>query len=139
MKTLEFKQFRNKGDVLIMEKEDGTQQFLPKLQLQEMLKNRKTNTKLVFVASCHSEQTGWTFHEAGVGHVICTRRETPIKDTAQQKFTERFYQHLFSDEMSICDAFHKAQEHILEHSDPSISREAYKFIIIRPKDKPYNF
>lgn len=111
LKGSEFKDFHNKGDVLILESEVGTQSFLTKQQLREYL-HKKTDIKLVFVASCHSEQTGWTFHEAGIGHVICTRRETPISDVAQKKFTERFYHHLFCDELSICEAFWKAKQFI---------------------------
>lgn len=133
----EFREFHNKGDVLILESLVGTQNFLTKNQLREYL-HKKMDIKLVFVASCHSEQTGWTFHEAGIGHVICTRRETPIKDAAQKKFTARFYRHLFSDEFSICEAFDKARRFIASDSNPLIADEAYKFIIIRPKDKPYN-
>ena len=62
---------------------------------------------MVFVASCYSEQTGWTFHNAGVNHVICIRKKEFVRDDTAIFFTEEFYYNLFGRQLSVCDSFYE--------------------------------
>ena len=65
--------------------------------------------QLVFVASCHSENVGKIFHNAGVKHVICIREKQKISDEATITFSNSFYKNLFKGN-SICQAFKLAQD-----------------------------
>ncbi len=92
---------------------------------------------MVFVASCHSEQNGWTFHNAGVPHVICMKKKVKIRNITQKEFTTFFYINLFKHNLSVCQSFYEAVNRIRNHEDKSIAEEYDKFIIIREKDVQY--
>ena len=79
---------------MIFENEDGMPYHLSTGDLKEMLKNDH-EISMVFVASCYSESTGWTFHNAGVKHVICIRKDQYVSDDTAIYFTEEFYVNLF--------------------------------------------
>ena len=67
-----------------------------------ILSEFKTELKLVFVASCHSESTGKVFHKAGVNHVICIKDDHVILDEICQEFVKIFYRACIHDKMKIC-------------------------------------
>ena len=126
--------YKNQGDILVFEKENGTAHFLTETHIKEFLDQSKCQLEFVFVASCHSEKTGKTFHRAGAKHVISIRQNEEISDQAQIEFSKVFYEIIFSQTKSICQAFKLAKNSIFCHEDESIRNEAHKFIIIRDID-----
>lgn len=71
--------------------------------------------RLVFLASCHSEDVGWAFHDAGVAHVICLKSSEMIRNDTQRIFTREFYVNIFSECQSVCKAFYNARETVRNH------------------------
>lgn len=65
--------YRDKGDILIFEQNNGSSSFYTEQDLFELLESTYKHQKLEFVvvASCHSECVGKIFQKAGAKHVIC--------------------------------------------------------------------
>lgn len=74
--------------------------------------NIVTHLQFVYVASCHSEQVGKVFQEAGVPHVICINQKETILDKAAVEFSKFFYDEVFDRYNSICDAFEFAKKRV---------------------------
>jgi len=55
--------------------------------------------------SCHSEEIGQAFFDAGVKHVICVQKHRKIEDDAAVFFTKKFYENIFVHGFSTCKAF----------------------------------
>ena len=79
------------------------------------------------IQSCHSEESGKVFFQAGIDHVICVRQEKQIDEVACHIFANSFYTYLFKSQLSICQAFDQAK-HSLKRGPPG---EFPKFIIYR--------
>jgi hypothetical protein len=84
--------------------------------------------KFVFVASCFSECCGRIFQQAGVEHVICIKSEKQIKDEAAVLFSKVFYQEIFSNKSTICQAFWRAREEV--KTDGRYHEEVSKFMLL---------
>ena len=70
---------------------------------------KPTDLQFVCVASCHSEQVGRIFLDAGVPHVICIDQTQAIKDKAAIEFSKAFYDEVFDTYKNICDAYSYAK------------------------------
>ena len=66
----------------------------------------------MFVASCHSEQVGRIFLEAGIPHVICIDQNQTILDKAAIEFSKFFYDEVFDTYRNVCDAYSYAKERV---------------------------
>ena len=73
---------------------------------------KTTDLQFVYVASCHSEQVGRIFLEAGVPHVICIDQNETILDKAAVEFSKFFYDEVFDTFKNICDAYTYAKEKV---------------------------
>jgi hypothetical protein len=72
---------RGKGDILLFEKDTGASEFFFEENLKQALE--VTDCKrldFVVVASCHSENAGRVFLNAGVKHVICISKSKTMTD-----------------------------------------------------------
>ena len=107
IKNSDYKGFnlKGEGDILIFEQEDGTPHYLSEFKLKSMLQESKSDIQFVLISSCHSENIGRVFYNAGVKHVICIRQEDQIMDEASIKFSSMFYEILFKYNKTICEAF----------------------------------
>lgn len=65
---------------LLFENNVGKSVKMDSETIAKILAEIKTQLKLVFVASCHSESTGKLFKEAGVNHVVCVKNDHVILD-----------------------------------------------------------
>ena len=65
--------------------------------------------RFVFVSACHSESTGQAFIDAGVPHVLCCERDSPLSNNAAVKFSRQLYQSLVGG-MTLSDSFDLAKE-----------------------------
>ena len=63
----------------------------------------------VFVAACHSHETGLAFVECGVKHVVAVKIDQMIQDSAAKAFTRAFYVALLSGK-TVQQAFDIARE-----------------------------
>lgn len=125
--------YKNKGDVLIFENESGASEFFFTTELKKMFEDiqsskkgtqvadadadkaetvKTTDLQFVYVASCHSEQVGRIFLEAGVPHVICIDQNETILDKAAVEFSKFFYDEVFDTFKNICDAYTYAKEKV---------------------------
>jgi len=66
----------------------------------------------------------------GVEHVICILKTEKLYDKAAIIFSENFYELLFKERLSVCEAFKLAKKIIKNDTDPDVSQEAYKFSIL---------
>jgi hypothetical protein len=69
-----------------------------------------SSIKVVIVLSCKSQRMGEVFHNAGISHVVCVKREEKIDDKFCAEFTYAFYFHLFGGDSNckkntICNAY----------------------------------
>lgn len=78
----------------------------------QKVKAKPTELQFVYVASCHSEQVGRIFLEAGVPHVICIDQNETILDKAAIEFSKFFYDEVFDTYQNICDAYAYAKEKV---------------------------
>ena len=95
---------KKKGDILVLETLNSQDHLVPMDDLKKILKD-ETNTNipdLVVVASCHSEEQGQIFIDAGVKHVICVKRDFNVRLKMYQKFLNKFFYYLYNDKESIC-------------------------------------
>ena len=65
--------------------------------------------QFVFVASCHSEEVGKIFNEAGIPHVICINKKETVLDKAAIEFSKFFYDEVFDSYKNICEAYRYAK------------------------------
>ena len=91
----------DKGDFLVIEKEDLRGENLTESKIAELFVDYRNQGKddgirLAVVLSCHSEQVGQIFRNAGIEHVVCINRECEVQDQACLTFTKTFYQFLLS-------------------------------------------
>mgnify|MGYP000102426287 CR=1 FL=1 len=125
--------YKNKGDVLIFENESGASDFFFTSELKKLFEDiraakkgpdnggepqdnceadKTTDLQFVYVASCHSEQVGRIFLEAGVPHVICIQQSETILDKAAVEFSKFFYDEVFDTFKNICDAYSYAKDKV---------------------------
>jgi len=78
----------------------------------EKLKEKPTNLQFVYVASCHSEKVGEIFLQIGVPHVICINQNQTILDKAAVDFSKFFYDEVFDNYSTICEAFDRAKAQV---------------------------
>ena len=63
---------------------------------------------LVFVAACKSDRIGKMFQkQGGVGHVICSNKNSSLDDETTYKFTKALYTQIFQGK-PVCQAFKDA-------------------------------
>ena len=86
---------RREGNCLVFEKDDGSAHFVSQKKLKDLFEMNVSSLKFVFLATCHSEFAGEIFHNAGVEHVICVRKDAEILDEAAISFAKSFYKLLF--------------------------------------------
>jgi len=72
----------------------------------------KTNLQFVYVASCHSEEVGKIFLEAGIPHVICISSNQTVLDKAAIEFSKYFYDEVFDSYENICEAYKNAKAEV---------------------------
>lgn len=101
---------RREGNCLVFEQEDGSAHFISQKKLKDLFEMNVSSLKFVFIATCHSEFAGEIFHNAGVEHVICVRKDAEILDEAAISFAKSFYKLLFMQKYTICDAFDRAKK-----------------------------
>ena len=124
--------------MLIFEDQEGCAQFLTEKMLTQLLDSSGTQLEFVFVASCYSQFAGEIFHNAGAKHVICIRKGEQIRDDASIKFSKAFYHKLFSQTVTICEAFNFAKEILKCDKDKSLAAEHHKFILLKDTDEKTN-
>ncbi|CDW71451.1 UNKNOWN [Stylonychia lemnae] len=107
-----FKQRQADGNYLLFETEDGEGELVSEKTLSEFIHSSNTKLEFVFVASCYSEFAGKIFLNAGAKHVICVKSGQQIADLAVITFSKSFYHSVFSQTMTICDAFNMAQKQV---------------------------
>ena len=66
----------------------------------------------------------------GVEHVICIRKTEKLYDKAAIIFSENFYELLFKERLSVCEAFKLAKQIVKKHTDPDVRLESQKFSIL---------
>ena len=66
----------------------------------------------MYVASCHSEEAGKIFLEAGVPHVICIDSKQALMDKASIEFSKFFYDEVFDQYSNVCEAFWNAKKKV---------------------------
>ena len=64
------------------------------------------------MASCHSEQVGRIFIEAGVPLVICINQNQTVLDKAAIEFSKHFYDEVFDTYQSISEAYQTAKDKV---------------------------
>lgn len=61
--------------------------------------------EIVFLSACYSEGLAEAFKALGVKHIICISKDKKVLDQACIKFSEAFYEALFTEEVTPCKAF----------------------------------
>ena len=129
-----------RGDILILEHhKDALPCYFSEEDIAKILKKVQiTNLKLVFLASCHSENLGFQFVAGGVSHCICIREKETILEIALIYFSEQFYYHLFIEKLTICEAFRETKNLMEKHEVSEIRAETFKFLLIRQNEESKN-
>ena len=70
-----YQKYKGQGDFLVLENECGGSELVSREQLKKMIQQNKCELEFVFVASCHSEECGTIFQQAGANHVICIKKQ----------------------------------------------------------------
>ena len=62
---------------MLFEQKNGASYNMYQKNIQQILElyNKGSNLKFVVIASCHSEECGEIFRQAGVEHVICINQD----------------------------------------------------------------
>ncbi|CAI2382289.1 unnamed protein product [Moneuplotes crassus] len=121
----------DKGNILLLEDEQGKSYYLFEKDLTTMIQEANTDLEVVFVSSCHSQFAGKVFLNAGAKHVICIQQGEKISDRASLRFSKVFYETLFVKHYNVCTSFRIAKEEI----DKVInSTEANKFMLLTQDD-----
>lgn len=127
-------QHKDKGDILLLEDENGMADYLFESDLKKLVELSKANQEysyhyeVVFVSSCHSEFTAKIFLSTGAKHVICINQDDQISDRASLKFSQVFYEYLFIKKYSVCEAYNLAKEDIRTCINQG---EANKFLLFK--------
>ena len=90
----------------------GGLQIIDKERLKRLLQagsGGPLTLDFVFVAACHSHETGLAFVECGVKHVVAVKIDQMIQDSAAKAFTRAFYVALLSGK-TVKQAFDIARE-----------------------------
>ena len=86
--------------------------FITTNALKKMLLITQAQLDIVFISACHSEGVATAFLEAGATHVICIKKENQVLDEACVLFSRVFYEALFGDNRSPCEAFYIATSNL---------------------------
>lgn len=95
---------QNEGNCLVFETVNGSAHYISEAKLKSLLE-ATCKLQFVFIASCHSQPIGQIFFNAGVSHVICVKKMEEILDEAAVIFSEAFYELVFKEKLTICQAF----------------------------------
>ena len=126
-------QYKDKGDILLLEDENGMADYLFEEDLKKLVQISKANKQyshhyeVVFVSSWYSEFAGKVFLSSGARHVIWIKQNERISDKASLRFSKVFYETLFVKKYSVCKAFEIAKEDIRTLIN---NGEANKFILM---------
>jgi hypothetical protein len=123
--------FKNKGNILLCEDENGMADYFFEQDLKAMVEISQTVFEVVFVSSCYSQFAGEVFLNAGAKHVICIKHGNKISDRASLRFSKVFYETLFVKNYNVCTAFNIAKEEIAKVIN---LREANKFLLLVQED-----
>ena len=123
----EFYLNKDKGNILLLEDEQGMSSYFFENDLKYMIEMSQTTFEVVFVSSCHSQFAGEVFLNAGAKHVICIRGGEKISDKASLRFSKVFYETLFVKNYNVCTSFYIAKEEINKVIN---STEASKFMLL---------
>ncbi|CAI2358952.1 unnamed protein product [Moneuplotes crassus] len=99
-----------KEDCLVLENEDGSGQLVSSQKLKMILDVCNSKLDVVFLSSCYSENQSEVFLNAGAQHVVCIERSKKVMDEACIKFSSVFYQALFNELRTPCEAYNIAQQ-----------------------------
>lgn len=81
-------------------------------KLKELVEKTKCDLEFVVVLTCHSQDQGEIFLQAGARHVVCIDRDFEVLDAAAVTFTDTFYKLIFQENMDICNAFDLAKSNV---------------------------
>lgn len=123
---------KEKGNILLLEDEQGMSDYFFEEDLKYMVKMSKNPFEVVFVSSCYSQFAGEVFLNAGAKHVICIRAGERISDKASLRFSKVFYDTLFVKNYNVCTAFDIAKEEIKKVINGT---EANKFLLLKQGEK----
>ena len=113
-----YMQYKDKGNILLLEDENGMADYLFENDLKRLVQLSKANRafahnyEVVFVSSCYSEFAGRIFLASGARHVICIQKDQTISDKASLRFSRVFYETVFVKKYSVCKAFQLAKDDI---------------------------
>lgn len=124
---------KGKGNILLLEDEQGMSQYFFEQDLKRMIEMTQTIFEVVFVSSCHSQFAGEVFLNAGAKHVICIQGREKISDKASLRFSRVFYETLFVKNYNVCTSFHIAKEEISKVINQT---EADKFMLLIQQTHP---
>jgi nucleoside-triphosphatase THEP1 len=126
---------KNKGNILLLEDEQGMSDYFFEDDLKYMVEvSQHAIFEVVFVSSCYSQFAGEVFLNAGAKHVICIRSGERISDKASLRFSRVFYETLFVKNYNVCTSFKIAKEEINKVIG---SNEANKFLLLIQPEKSY--
>lgn len=125
---------QNEGNCLVFEAANGSAHYISEKKLKSLLK-ATCKLQFVFIASCHSQPIGQIFFNAGVSHVVCVKKMEEIEDQAAVLFSESFYELLFKEKLTICQAFELAKDMLGSNQNRMMAKEAEKLMMIRHSDK----
>jgi len=66
---------------------------------------------------------------------VCVKKLEEIEDQAAVLFSESFYELLFKEKLTICQAFDLAKELLGSNQNRTLAKEAEKLMIIRHSEK----
>eukprot|EP00752_Nemacystus_decipiens_P002487 g2338.t2 len=89
-------------------------------------------TRLVFVGSCCSENSGNAFVEAGVPHVVAVRKGQSVSDRAALQFSDLFYDALIN-MFTVREAFETALRTV-DASKFNLPKEKGDHFLLLPRD-----
>ncbi|CAI2375874.1 unnamed protein product [Moneuplotes crassus] len=119
------------NDFLVLEKENFENDNLTGKMIKELFAQNKEKDDMIKVAvvlSCESQKVGEVFENAGIGHVICIRRECEVDDHACLEFVKTFYNSLLiGKKCSVCEAFEQAKAAVKHKMKAT---EANKFLCL---------
>ncbi|CAI2368691.1 unnamed protein product [Moneuplotes crassus] len=122
----------DKGNILLLEDEQGMSHYLYEQDLKSMIKMANTQLEVVFVSSCHSQFAGEVFLNSGAKHVVCIRQGDKISDKTSLRFSKVFYETLFVKNYNVCTSFQIAKDEIRKVFN---STEANKFLLLTQQSK----
>ena len=126
-------QYKDKGDILLLEDENGMADYLFEQDLMKLVQISNANKEysnhyeVAFVSSWYSEFAGKIFLSSGARHVIWIKQNERISDKASLRFSKVFYETLFVKKYSVWKAFEIAKEDIRTLIN---NGEANKFILM---------